>query len=317
MPNTCFVVLNWNGLSDTQNLVASLGPVTGPDDTILVVDNASEDGSERALRETHPDLPVLQTGANLGYAGGNNAGIGWALERGFEFICVLNNDTLVDSPDFARELQRAAETGAIVSPTIVREDNRELWFAGAVVDERYALPRHLSPEEVADVPVHDGYRQSQLLTGCCLFARATTWQRVGFIDERYFLLFEDSDWSLHAASLGVELLVAERSVLLHRVSKSFRYQARFSWVYYYCRNGTLFAGRHRGLRGALRFVLTCALRPRLGALAHGFDREKAAALVTAMIGVLAAATARTGKLHGYDERLVARLQAATSQVVPA
>jgi GT2 family glycosyltransferase len=91
---TWVIVLNWNGRADTLELLASL---SGEPATVLVVDNGSTDATLEAVHERFPQVRTLQTGANLGYAGGNNAGINYALAEGADVIAVLNNDTLVDS----------------------------------------------------------------------------------------------------------------------------------------------------------------------------------------------------------------------------
>ena len=100
-PLTCIIVLNWNGRRDTLECLASLGRASDPSMWVLVVDNGSDDGSQDAIRRNHPEVTLLETNSNLRYAGGNNAGIRFALEKGAEQIMLLNNDTTVD-PGFLR-----------------------------------------------------------------------------------------------------------------------------------------------------------------------------------------------------------------------
>src|SRR6266542_2816690 len=89
-PRVVAVVLNWNLPQATLECLDSLRAVDYPDFEVLVVDNGSADGSQAAIEAARPDLPVLQTGANLGYAGGNNVGIEEAIRRGAEFVWILN-----------------------------------------------------------------------------------------------------------------------------------------------------------------------------------------------------------------------------------
>ena len=91
-PAVRIIVLNWNGWEHTLQCLEALDELRGPAE-ILVVDNGSTDGSEQQLRRRRPDLEIIQSGANLGYAGGNNIGLRLALERGEAFAWVLNNDT--------------------------------------------------------------------------------------------------------------------------------------------------------------------------------------------------------------------------------
>ena len=213
------VVLSFRGRQDTLACLDAL-LATGHDYSVLVVDNGSFDGVLEETARRHPDAFTLQTGRNLGFAGGMNAGLRWAMDRGAQTVTVLNNDTLC-TPDAVRALESCAESGAIVSPQVdyLASPDR-IWFAGGVVDADTALPRHLGETELEALP-SGACSPTDTLAGCCLTARADVWRRVGLFDERYFLLFEDAELSLRAARLGVPLLVCRQIRILHRVSASF------------------------------------------------------------------------------------------------
>src|SRR5215470_14085112 len=97
-PLVAVVVLNWNGCNETLACLESLIKLSYPPCDLIVVDNGSTDNSVAAVRSKYPNVEVIQTGKNLGYAGGNNVGIRRALEKGAQYILILNNDTRV-SPD--------------------------------------------------------------------------------------------------------------------------------------------------------------------------------------------------------------------------
>ena len=93
------VVLSWNGREDTLRCLASLEELHDPAPGVVVVDNGSQDGTPGAVRERFPGVTVLETGRNLGYAGGNDVGIRHALAHGAEWVVLLNNDaTLAPTP---------------------------------------------------------------------------------------------------------------------------------------------------------------------------------------------------------------------------
>ena len=94
-PAVFIVVLNWNGLADTLECVRSLDALTYSKRTVVVVDNGSANAEADRLEAAVPGLTVLRSGENRGYAGGNNLGIRYALERGADYIWLLNNDTVV------------------------------------------------------------------------------------------------------------------------------------------------------------------------------------------------------------------------------
>ena len=95
LPKVAVIILNWNGKEDTLECLASVKKLDYSNYEIVLVDNGSVDDSVDAISKQYPDMTLLQTGENLGYAGGNNVGIRWALEQGADYILLLNNDTIV------------------------------------------------------------------------------------------------------------------------------------------------------------------------------------------------------------------------------
>lgn len=286
--STWLVVLNWNGREDTLELLEGL--VAEPA-TILVVDNGSYDGTLEAVEQRFPGVPTLQTGTNLGYAGGNNAGIELALAEGADVVGVLNNDTLVE-PGFLAPLLAAlaAHPRSAVSPDIRYASEPDVsWFRGSFIDEHTGWPQHLPPERQPSV--YGGPFTSPVLTGCCIVAGAEVWRSVGTFDDGMFLIFEDSDWSRRAVSQGVELLVVPASRVRHKVSRSFTGASSVLGSYYYARNGATFAWRHLGAVGTLRFAWRAVLRPDAKrALASSHRTRK----VMEVRGLLAAVARRRG-----------------------
>jgi GT2 family glycosyltransferase len=274
------VVLNYRGREDTLTCVRSVLADGAPADGVVVVDNGSDDGLEDALRAELPGVRFLQNGTNLGFTGGMNRGLAAAHDAGARYLCVLNNDTVVRPGMFA-ELVRLAEPGTAVSPEVrYLADPDSIWFGSGTVEARSSWPRHLTGEEIARIDAghpRAEVREATTLAGCCILADAATWRRVGAFDPRYFLLFEDADWSARARRAGVRLVVARDAVLLHAVSASFGGPFALLGSYYYARNGALF-GRTRLTRRPgprLRFardrvVLPAVRRARAGARRAGW-----------------------------------------------
>jgi GT2 family glycosyltransferase len=216
------VVLSWNGRDDTLACVESL--VTGSGETtVLVIDNGSHDGVLEAVERRFPGVLTQQNGENLGFAGGMNSGIRTALDLGAEWITVLNNDTVV-APGVMAVMRSTAGADGVASPEIYfRDEPDRLWFGGAAMDAGDAYPHHLAASELQ--PCAGGIRITQLMAGCCVTASRAVWLKVGMFDERYFLNFEDSEWSIRAARLGVEL---RNGLLFNRTAGgTFRSRLRF------------------------------------------------------------------------------------------
>lgn len=255
MPGDVVVVLNFHGRADTEKCVESL--VGGsPHTTVLVVDNGSHDGTVESVANRWPEAHTIQNRENLGFAGGMNAGLRWALDSGADTVTVLNNDTLIP-PGVMDRLVAVARTGAAVSPEVRYADGTEkVWFGGGTVDLATGLARHLSDAELAEIPVQNGLRPSTTLAGCCVTATAETWESVGLFDERYFLNFEDSDWSIRATRAGVPLVVDPSVYIHHKVSASFTGAYSYLGQFFYTRNGLLFIRQSFGgsRAQALRFL---------------------------------------------------------------
>ncbi|MGC2064129.1 MAG: glycosyltransferase, partial [Thermodesulfovibrionales bacterium] len=102
-PHVGIIVLNWNGCADTIDCIESIKKIGYPHYSLIIVDNGSTDGSETIIRKQFPEITVLQTGNNLGFAGGINAGLKHGLEKGMDYLLALNNDTVID-PEAVGEL---------------------------------------------------------------------------------------------------------------------------------------------------------------------------------------------------------------------
>jgi GT2 family glycosyltransferase len=157
-------------------------------------------------------LVLLNTGGNLGFAGGCNAGIAYALEcDDCDAVWLLNNDTVVDEQALDALLAESERQGhaALMSSRVVSMHQPETpWFEGGEFRPLTGAARHVSPSR---------FRRSRhpYLSGCSLFIPRAVLDRVGVLDESYFMYGEDVDYSIRARAAGIELVLVERSVVLH------------------------------------------------------------------------------------------------------
>lgn len=238
LPLVVIVVLNWNGRQDTLDCLRSLSSLDYPHARLLVVDNGSEDGSEEAFRRARPDLEILQTGANLGFAGGNNQGIERALQLGAEYVLVLNNDTEVD-PGFLDAMVARAEAeprvGIVGAAITYADDPRRLWaFGGGRFDVATGRVRHLQR------PVDEDALETRgtvhfYVTGCAMLLRREVIETVGLLDTAYFHFCEDVDLCLRAEAAGFVARVAGEARIVHKVSATTRVDSPL-FLYYNLRS---------------------------------------------------------------------------------
>jgi GT2 family glycosyltransferase len=222
------IVLNWNNESDTAACLDSLAVQRDAHFDVLLVDNDSADGSGSRLRQRYPGVAYLQTEANIGYAGGNNRGIAWALEQGAEWIVVLNNDTELATDCMYRLLEQAAGDPRIgaLSPLVTRyDDPSRVWFAGGHIDKARAVGVHDGEdlpvarwlETQAEATPARGWYPCTFVCGCCLLLRAEALRTVGAFREDYFAYVEDLELSHRLARAGWALGWVPSARLAHRV----------------------------------------------------------------------------------------------------
>jgi GT2 family glycosyltransferase len=213
------IVLNWCKESDTAACLESLAATHYDGLRVLLVDNGSPDGSGERLHARFPDVDFLQTGSNLGYAGGNNRGIRRALDAGSDYLLILNNDTVVDA-DCVDALVRASEdTGApVVAPLIVYFDEPDrIWYGGGAFSRTRALGRHVNENEL--VGSRQRRRPTTFVCGCCFLVRADIARLCGGFDESFFAYVEDVELSLRLVEAGIDMVYEPSALVLHRVAR--------------------------------------------------------------------------------------------------
>ncbi len=223
-PKVLILILNWNGKTDTLECLASLAAAQpNPLFSTLIVDNGSSDDSVHAIRAAYPDVPILETKKNLGFAGGNNAGIRWALGKSFEWILLLNNDTVV-APDLIKRLMDAAKKKPSVKiwgAKIYRYHDRErIDHLGGFWDQtRAEFVSHASGQ--LDDGSFEEMQRVDYVCGAALLMHTSVPQTIGLLEESFFLLWEESDFCTRARHAGFEIWTAPQARIWHKVSASF------------------------------------------------------------------------------------------------
>jgi len=183
---------------------------------------------------------------NMGFCAGNNIGIRHALAHGARYVYLLNNDT-TSEPDALAHLVAAAEANAkfgIVAPVMHREQgDREIWFAGSRLD----LARGSAVHDNSRAPGRDEAPYVvPWITGCAMLVRAEVFEQIGGLDERYFLSWEDVDFSVRASKAGWELGVAPAARIYHKGGQASTRLLGNNRDYYDLRNRLLFLKTHGG-----------------------------------------------------------------------
>lgn len=266
------VLVNYNGAEDTLDSLASLDRVERPGGVLrlLVVDNGSTDGSAGLLRRRRPGVEVLETGTNLGFAGGNEVGIRHVLrDPGVGWVLLLNTDVEVARGFLPPLLEacRDPSVGAAGPKIFYFEPRDRLWAAGGRLRLRETVTEEWGRGE-PDGPRWSRPQDVTYLTTCCLLVPRDAFERVGLLDPLFFLNVDDADWCRRAAAAGFRLRYVPESRVWHKVAASTGGGYTPLKTFHTGRSNALYVRRHYGWGGLVVFLLA-----NLAALAAAFVRE--------------------------------------------
>lgn len=242
-PRVALIILCHNGVNDTLACLRSLEALDYPREAhrVVVVDNSSTDGTPAAVRAARPDAAVIEAGANLGFAAGNNLGLRHALAERFDYALLLNNDTEV-APDALRLLVDAAEADPQVGaagPTICYHARPELiWSAGGLIDWGRGTSRMRGLGEL-DRGQYGRVEEVDFVTGCAILLARPVLERIGLLDERFFMYYEETEWCVRARRAGFRSVHVPQARLTHKIPLEDRVDRPYV-AYYMTRNRLLF-----------------------------------------------------------------------------
>ena len=220
-PKVTIIILHLKNIQCLVDCINSLNKITYNEFDILVVNNGPENSVlSNALSPISQHIAkVINTGANLSFAEGNNIGIRQALQDCTDYVLLLNDDTEV-TPDFLTVLINASEAhpdAGMLGPAIYCfiEPDR-VWFAGARFDQETC--KIVTTEFEQAVPSHALPVESDYITGCALLVKKDVIEKIGMLDERFFLYWEDVDWGLRCSKAGFKNLIVPASHVLHKIS---------------------------------------------------------------------------------------------------
>jgi GT2 family glycosyltransferase len=221
LPRVGVVILNHNGRELAENCVESVLDAAYPNRDIIVVDNASSDGSAAYLRSAFPGVTVLSTAENLGVTGGRNVGFREAVRRGNEYVLSLDNDTRIDRDliDYLVEAAESDRTIGVVGPkTYVDDSSGKLQCTGGLI----AYTQNVCVERGAgerDRGQYDEMGEVDYFPGCGFMARREVFEQLNYLDETFYGYgHEDTDFCFRAARLGHRVVYVPTAVMWHKGS---------------------------------------------------------------------------------------------------
>lgn len=250
-PNVLISILNWNGGAATLECLSSVFKMDYGNYQVLVIDNASTDDSLVRIESEYPQVKIVRHARNQGFAGGQNRGMQYAIDGGFDYVWVLNNDTAVNADSLAGLVGRldVNEQVAAVSPLIATAGNGEwLQFCGCHIDwEQHQFKAFHTPEE--SLAFQKDNPALICLWGTAVLLRTSVLRQVGLFDEKFFAYYEDMDISVRISAAGFRNEIITTTRVFHAGIPDATARP-LHYLYYMVRNGYFFWMKH--LRGGER-----------------------------------------------------------------
>lgn len=242
--NVFTVILNTNRRDDTLACLAALHQSTYKRHTIIVLDNASTDGSVAAITAQFPQVELIHLKENKGYAGNNNVGIAAAMAQGADWVYVLNEDT-IQAPDCLEHLVAVGESDpniGIVGPMVYHADNPDvIQSAGGWIDHHWQAGHkgQNDPDKGQFAEPHP----VAWVSGCAIMVRREVIEQLGMLDEHFFYYWEETEWCVRTRRAGWKIMHVPQARLWHK-GVQIDYRPGPNVAYYNTRNYLMMLRKH-------------------------------------------------------------------------
>lgn len=254
------MLVNYNGLQDTLDCIESLLKTSQPELlNIIVVDNSTNRNEATLISNKFPKVQAIRCVENNGFSHANNLGIKEAIHNTCTHIMLLNNDTIVDK-DMISILIRHSEENCILAPTILYyDDPMSIWSQAGHISKITGNAKNGKMNTPVSTTTPDSI-ECNFLSGCCMFMPMSTFNKIGILDESYFMYFEDADYCVRARKLGIKLKCITKAVLYHKVGKSVGGSHSAFCAYYLTRNRLNFLKKYKEYFGFIPYCFSLLTR---------------------------------------------------------
>lgn len=246
------ITINYNGLANTCALIETI-PFNDYPLEVIVVDNASSEDEATLIEQRYPQVKVIRSKENLGFAGGNNLGIKAALGR---YLFFINNDTILkpqtsDLKHLIERLESDTKIGMVCPKIRFAWDSCPIQFAGYTPLSRITLRNKAIGYGEEDLGQYDNAHSTPYAHGAAMMVKREAIERAGLMPECYFLYYEELDWSMMIRRAGYEIWYEPTCTIYHKESQATGQESSLR-TYYITRNRLLFAKRNQ--QGATKYL---------------------------------------------------------------
>lgn len=207
------LILNFNDKKDTVECLRSLKNIEASI-KIVVIDNGSTDGSIEEINKYFPKVKIVDNKKNLGFAAGNNVGIRYALKEGADKIIILNTDAFLTPFSFSYLLENV---GDVVGPVLeFQREGKIVYDLGGHINWWLGRTTHEEVETKKDI----AHRNPDYVSGAAMLIKRQVFERIGLLDDRYFLYYEDADFCSRAKKSGFTIAIEPNAIIYHKLGAS-------------------------------------------------------------------------------------------------
>ena len=218
-PSLAIIIINWKKYELTRNCINSVEKSSFKNFKIILIDNESQNDFSDEIN-TNDKIHIIKNKNNEGFARANNQGIKYSLKNGFDYVLLLNNDTVIKN-NLLELLIKQSNTlnQKIIQPLILNYDGSKIWNAGGTINNFFGTFETLKKGK-SFKDFKSNRNLTEWFTGCCVLIKSEVFNDIGYFDERFFAYYEDVDFSIRLKSKGYSVAMMNDSYLKHFESAS-------------------------------------------------------------------------------------------------
>lgn len=216
-PKVVISILTWNGYIDTMACLESIYEMNYENYEVVVIDNGSSDNSFEIIRNKYPLAYIIQSKENLGYTGGNNIVMRYALEQRADYVWLLNNDTVVERNallELIDYIEKRKNVGLVSSTIYYKSHPDRIQYAGSYIDLDTLDVIYPENNDIENRKIFEEGKNA-CLWGTALLIRTELIERIGYLNEKYFAYWEDTEYSIRSLKEGYRNAICVESKVYH------------------------------------------------------------------------------------------------------
>ena len=213
------IIINWKKYDLTLNCIDSVLKSSYKNFKIILIDNEAQNSFPYEINKCEK-IQIIKNQNNEGFSKANNQGIKYSIKNGFDYVLLLNNDTLIKNDLIDSLIQQSSTLNQkIIQPLILNYDGTKIWNAGGKINNFFGTFETLKKGKSFKNFKSDK-NLTEWFTGCCVLIKSEIFNHVGYFDERFFAYYEDVDYSIRLKKMGYSIALMTNSYLQHYESAS-------------------------------------------------------------------------------------------------